>query len=59
MTKGHNKGEDKLSRPEAENRQEKDNGQNRHLSDQQKKKGPQGRHPNEDPSGGTKGSNAI
>ncbi|MFT2010165.1 hypothetical protein ACMA1I_15935 [Pontibacter sp. 13R65] len=59
MTKGHNQGNDNKSRPQAENKQEQHKGQNRHMTDQQKKKGPQGRHEEEDQSGGTKGQNAI
>lgn len=55
MTKGHNKG-----RPNDPNPEEKAKGHDRHLTSTDKKKNPdRGRNPEEDPSGGTKKSNAV
>ncbi|MCC9167657.1 hypothetical protein [Pontibacter harenae] len=58
MTKGHNQQPSKQTDPKAKNSD--DLKQNHSLSDQQKDKSPnQGRSSGEDPSGGTKGQNAI
>lgn len=56
MTKGHNQG--KTNDVDPEN---KTKGQDRHLTDSQKKKenDKEGRNPDSDPSGGTKGKNSI
>ncbi len=57
MTKGHNQGRDKQNNPSTKGNQ--GDHQTHHRTDQDKKKGPQGRHENKDESGGTKGQNAI
>lgn len=56
MTKGHNKGETNDRDPKN-----KTQGQDRHLSDSKKDKSHKGgrNSKEEDPSGGTKGQNAI
>jgi len=58
MTKGHNQGPGKQQTAEGKGKDV--DKQNSHLSDKQKNKSPnQGRNKDEDPSGGTKGQNAI
>ncbi|WP_242926983.1 hypothetical protein [Pontibacter vulgaris] len=57
MTKGHNKEREDKNKPSAEHNTGKH--QTHHLKDQDKEKGPQGRHKEKDQSGGTKGQNAI
>ena len=56
MTKGHNQGKSNDANPK-----DKTKGQDRHLSDAQKDKSPdKGRNKDDkDPSGGTKGRNAV
>lgn len=56
MTKGHNQG--KTNDVDPEN---KTLGQDRHLSnkDKERKNDKEGRSPEKDPSGGTKGQNSI
>ncbi|WP_165838180.1 hypothetical protein [Pontibacter arcticus] len=58
MTKGHNQEDERKNNPEAKNTQ-KNPGENRHLTDQDKDKSRQGRQADEDPSNGTKGKNSI
>lgn len=56
MTKGHNKGHVN----EVENKENRSQGQDKHLPDSKKNKSPhQGRNKEEDPSGGTKGKNNV
>lgn len=58
MTKGHNQSHHKQTGKTPTNAANQD--QNRQLKDQQKDKSPdQGRNKDKDPSGGTKGKNAI
>lgn len=56
MTKGHNKGHVN----EVEDKENRSQGQDKHLPDSKKNKSPhQGRNSEEDPSGGTKKRNNI
>ncbi|HEY4649790.1 MAG TPA: hypothetical protein VIG72_00170 [Pontibacter sp.] len=58
MTKGHNQSQHKQSGSTPQNAARQD--ENKHLKDSQKEKNPnQGRNKDKDPSGGTKGQNAI
>lgn len=59
MTKGHNQSHHKQQRSNTPTNEAKQD-ENRHLKDSNKNKSPeQGRNKQQDPSGGSKGQNAI